>query len=113
MFFKKLNTRDFPMNIRTKHSDAIVNQLQGELFEGTGDLSASAEPVVFFGYKKDRFGIIGDMKLVYIDEDKVKWTIPEDGVLKKEAIELVGDGKKNDWKALPRMRVARRSTGNE
>lgn len=31
----------------------------------------------FFGYKKDKFGEICDPQLVYIDENKVKWTIIE------------------------------------
>ena len=72
IFFKKLDKNDMPMNIRTKMTDSIENQLQGRLFQGDEDPTA---PILFFGYKKNRFGELVDPKLVYIDENKVKWTI--------------------------------------
>lgn len=72
IFFKKLNKNDMPMNIRTKMTDSIGNQLQGRLFQGDEDPVA---PILFFGYKKNQFGELVDPKLVYIDENKVKWTI--------------------------------------
>ena len=34
-----------------------------------------ADPIVFFGYRKDKFGNITSPKLVYIDENHVKWVI--------------------------------------
>jgi len=72
VLFKKLNNKDMPMNITTSHSDAIMNQYQTSLFNNH---SFSINPILFFGYKKDKFGNIQNPKLVYIDEDQVKWTI--------------------------------------
>lgn len=72
ILFKKLDKNDMPMNIRTKMTDSIGNQLQGRLFQ---DDEAPTAPILFFGYKKNQFGELVDPKLVYIDENKVKWAI--------------------------------------
>lgn len=72
ILFKKLDKNDMPMNIRTKMTDSIENQLQGRLFQDDEDPAA---PILFFGYKKNRFGELVDPKLVYIDENRVKWAI--------------------------------------
>jgi hypothetical protein len=112
ILFKKLNGRNFPMNIKTKSSDAIINQLQGDLFDVTNDFAAAAEPIVFFGYKKDGLGVIGDMKLVYIDENKVKWTVVEDRICK--TAEIVDINKKEIREAAsPRVKVTKRIARNE
>lgn len=78
IFFKKLNKNDMPMNIRTKMTDSIENQIQGSLFEGDEDPIA---PILFFGYKKNKLGELVDPKLVYIDENKVKWTIDRSTII--------------------------------
>ena len=57
-----------PMNLRTKMTDSIENQLQGRLFQDDEDPTA---PILFFGYKKNQFGELVDPKLVYIEEYKV------------------------------------------
>ena len=72
ILFKKLNKDDMPMNIRTKMTDSIENQLPGRLFQDDEDPTA---PILFFGYKKNQFGELVDPKLVYIDENRVKWAI--------------------------------------
>ena len=69
---KKLNSKDMPMNVKTVLSDAIANQLQYSLFNDSPEV---ADPIVFFGYRKDKFGNIISPKLVYIDENHVKWVI--------------------------------------
>lgn len=74
VLFKKLNNKDMPMNIRTVLADAITNQLQLSLFNDSNEVF---DPIVFFGYQKDKFGNILSPKLVYIDEDKVKWIIDD------------------------------------
>lgn len=74
LLFKKLNSKDMPMNIKTRFSSSINNQEQGNLFDTNDD---GMEPILFFGYNKSRFGEIINPKLVYIDEDKVKWIITE------------------------------------
>lgn len=74
ILFKKLNNKNMPMNVRTCFSDSIENQLQGTLFEGDND---GTLPILFFGYKKDRFGQLHNPRVVYIDEGDVKWVIDE------------------------------------
>lgn len=74
VLFKKLDNKNMPMNIKTKYSLAITDQLAMSLFEET---TTAVDPILFFGYRKDRFGNIIDPKLVYIDDNKVNWTITE------------------------------------
>lgn len=77
VLFKKLNRKDKPMNIKTVHSSAISNQLQTSLFNNR---DFSINPILFFGYKKDKMGSIIDPKLVYIDEEQVQWTLTEKNI---------------------------------
>lgn len=74
ILFKKLNNKNMPMNIPTRFSSSIQNQERGCLFDMHDD---GTEPILFFGYNKNRIGEIINPKLVYIDEDKVGWTITE------------------------------------
>lgn len=74
MLIKKLNSKDMPMNIPTRFSSSIQNQEQGNLFDMYDD---GTEPILFFGYNKSSLGEIINPKLVYIDENKVRWTITE------------------------------------
>lgn len=74
VFFKKLNRKNMPMNIQTRLSSSIQNQEQGKLFD---ECDNGAEPIIFFGYNKNQFGEIVNPRLVYIDEDKVRFTITE------------------------------------
>ena len=50
------------------------------MFEG--DDSAKAEPVLIFGYTKDKMGQLVDPRIVYFDND-VKWELTKDDVLMK------------------------------
>ena len=72
VLFKKLNRKNMPMHIDSKVYQAIENQMQGTLFARNDDF---IEPILFFGYQKDKFGELQSPKLVYIDEFKVKWEI--------------------------------------
>tara|TARA_Y100000815_G_C13253039_1_gene466316 strand:- start:177 stop:848 length:672 start_codon:yes stop_codon:yes gene_type:complete len=72
ILFKKLNQKNRPMNIKTNSVNAISNQISLPLFN---EDSYIEEPILFFGYKRDRFGNISEPKLVYLDEDKVRWAI--------------------------------------
>lgn len=81
---KKLNSRNMPMNIKTKSSEAINFQLSLPLF----DVLDVTEPIIYFGYKKDRFGNIVDPKLVYVDEGNVSWTITESQLIKTTKIDF-------------------------
>ncbi|WP_298536018.1 hypothetical protein [uncultured Algibacter sp.] len=77
VLFKKLDRKNKPMNIQTKHVNSISNQMQLSLFN---DSSFFTEPILFFGYKKDKSGEIISPQLVYIDEDMVKWVISENDI---------------------------------
>ena len=76
ILIKKLNNKNMPMNIRTLNTEAINNQQMLPLF----DLPTITNPIVYFGYKKDRFGSVTEPKLVYVDESKVNWIITEDQI---------------------------------
>ncbi|OCB77973.1 hypothetical protein [Flavobacterium crassostreae] len=77
ILFKKLDNKNMPMNISTNFSSAISNQFTMSLFdEGT----TSIDPILFFGYKKDRLGNIVEPKLIYIDDNTLQWTITEDNI---------------------------------
>ena len=72
ILFKKLNKKDMPMNIPTKYSLSLTNQQQGSLFDKDDN---GSEPILFFGYNKNRFGEIINPKVVYIDENEIRSTI--------------------------------------
>lgn len=74
MLFKKLDSKGMPMNIKTKLSLSIENQLQGNLFNEEEDGSS---PIIFFGYTKTRFGELRNPRVVYIDEGKKRWELDE------------------------------------
>lgn len=78
IFVKKLDKHDKPSNIKTKHVNTVSNQLALPLFS---DEDAYTEPILFFGYSKDKQGEISSPRVVYIDEDQVKWIITENEVM--------------------------------
>lgn len=107
VLFKKLNKYGKPMNIPTTLVQAISNQLTLPLF---GSEHSTEDPILFFGYQKDRFGNIINPQLVYLDEDKVKWIITEKDIetplavqlpteASKVATPILKKGKENDRKA--------------
>ena len=89
IIIKKLNAKGKPSYIPTLLSDKILSQYQSDLFEG--DDSAKAEPVLIFGYTKDKMGQLVDPRIVYFDND-VKWELTKDDVLRKPVThEIVED----------------------
>lgn len=86
VLFKKLNGKNKPMNIKTLHSTSIMNQEQVSLFDSG---HKSIDPILIFGYKKDRFGNIFDPKLVYIDESEVQWTITKTSISTSDGLTSV------------------------
>lgn len=84
VFFKKLDKYGYPMNVKTKNVVEIANQQQGSLFNTSVEFSDTIEPNVFFGYKKDKWGNIVDLQLLFIDEGVVKWRIKEADILDNE-----------------------------
>jgi PP-loop superfamily ATP-utilizing enzyme len=81
VLFKKLDKNGLPMNIKTKASNAISNQLTLPLFE---EDSAEFEPILFFGYQKNEVGEIFNPRLTYIKDDKIKWVINEQHIETKD-----------------------------
>ncbi len=99
VLFKKLNGKNMPMNIKTSHATAISNQMQTSLFDND---RKSINPILIFGYKKDKLGNIFDPKLVYIDEDQVQWTLTEDIVQNNEDVKRLS--KVSIEKVMPKLK---------
>lgn len=76
LLFKKLNGKNKPMHTSTKLVNQILCQQQTSLFNSDAFIEVN-EPVLFVGYNMDQFSVITDVKIVYIDENKVKWIISE------------------------------------
>lgn len=101
ILFKKLNGKDRPMNINTKYSNAISNQFAMSLFE---EDVKSIDPILFFGYKKDKVGNIKEPKLVYIDDNLVKWTINEDNI--EQRYNIKSSNVEVTEKVMPKIKVS-------
>lgn len=84
---KKLNKYNKPMNVKTKNTVAIGNQMQLSLFEDE-DVS---DPVLFFGYRINSIGEIISPKLVFIDEDQVKWQITMDDIVETPILPIISE----------------------
>ncbi|MEO9533874.1 MAG: hypothetical protein ABJG68_02670 [Crocinitomicaceae bacterium] len=97
VLFKKFNAKGLPMNIKTKSVEAISQQLSFPLFD---DSTFVAEPILFFGYRKDKIGNIVDPKLVYIDEDQVKWTICNNDISTTKTVSIP----KEEKSVMPKLR---------
>mgnify|MGYP006943151397 CR=1 FL=1 len=77
ILFKKLNKKGYPMNIKTINSKSILAQnIVLELFSK----AETEEPILFFGYKKNKFGVYCDPQIVYIDEGTIQFTITESDI---------------------------------
>jgi hypothetical protein len=98
VLFKKFDNRGLPMNIKTKSADAISQQLSFSLFD---DSTFVAEPILFFGYRKDTLGNVLEPKLVYIDEEKVRWNITEQDIAKTKTIRIP----KEENIAMPKLKT--------
>lgn len=108
ILFKKFNKKGLPMNIKTKSVTAISQQLSIPLFD---DTTFVAEPILFFGYSKDSLGRIINPKLVYIDEDQVKWEINRDNISTTKTISIP----KEEKVAMPKLRneVVKKNVSNK
>jgi hypothetical protein len=111
IFFKKLDSKNRPMNIKTHYAVAIENQKQLNLFEESS--ADMFEPILFFGYKKDRFGDITDPRLVYIDESRIKWMITDTAVSKGEEILIGNLPKEAPFPVTPQIKAQRRKAAND
>lgn len=93
ILFKKLNSKGLPMNVRTKFADSIDSQLTLDLFQDEADAQNS---ILFFGYKKNSFGEIEDVKLVCIDNGTVKWEITEESIQRTIPISAISTSVNNE-----------------
>ncbi|WP_432411389.1 hypothetical protein [Rasiella sp. SM2506] len=108
ILFKKFNQKGLPMNIKTKSVTAISQQLSIPLFD---DSTYVAEPILFFGYSKDKFGNIVNPKLVYIDEDQIKWEISRDNISATKTLSIP----KEEKVAMPKLRdeIVKKNVSNK
>lgn len=99
VLFKKFDKKGLPMNIQTNSVAAISNQLSLSLF---GDSMDVFEPILFFGYQKDKFGVVKDPKLIYIDEERVEWVITADTVSTTKTVTMPKSTE--DAPAMPKLK---------
>ncbi|MCY0977072.1 hypothetical protein PGH12_07925 [Chryseobacterium wangxinyae] len=75
ILFKKLNGKGKPMNIKTINVQSILSQNQVlDLFANS---DFNDEPILYFGYQKNRFGQFVNPQLIYIDDGEVNFSINE------------------------------------
>ena len=106
VLFKKFDKKGMPMNIKTQRTDAISNQQVMPLFD---DSTLVYEPILFFGYEKNRIGEILNPRLVYIDESQVQWVINDDSV----SVTRFLNTKEEETTVLPKLKptVAKKASG--
>lgn len=67
---KKLDKKGLPMNVKTKHTDSINSQLTNSLFH---DADYVEDPIIYFGYERDKVGNFTCPRFIYIDDNQIKW----------------------------------------
>ncbi|AFM04010.1 hypothetical protein Fleli_1592 [Bernardetia litoralis DSM 6794] len=75
VLFKKLDNQGYPMNVKTRANQHILNQSQ--LLELFPESNYNNLPILFFGYKKNKFGLCVKPQLIYIDNEQVQFVIDE------------------------------------
>jgi hypothetical protein len=79
ILFKKLNSKGVPMNIKTANNQSILNQNHSlDLFS---DTEYNDEPILYFGYQKNKFGSYVNPQVVYIDDAHINFTIDENDIV--------------------------------
>lgn len=73
ILFKKLNTKGYPMNIKTINVQSILNQNQ--VLDLFADSDYNDEPILYFGYQKNRFNEYVNPQLIYIDDNEIRFSI--------------------------------------
>jgi hypothetical protein len=76
ILFKKLDSKGFPMNIKTLNVQSILNQNQ--VLDLFAESDYNDKPILYFGYQKNRLGEYVNPQLIYIDEGEIKFSILED-----------------------------------
>lgn len=78
ILFKKLNDKGFPMNTKTNNVQNILNQSQ--ILDLFSESDYNDEPILYFGYQKDKTGQYCNIQLVYIDEGNIVFTVTEEDI---------------------------------
>lgn len=89
ILFKKLNAKGYPMNIRTINVQSILNQNQ--VLDLFADSDYNDEPILYFGYQKNRFNEYVNPQLIYIDDNEVKFSISAEDMDSGLYVGKVGD----------------------
>lgn len=78
ILFKKLDKNGYPMNIKTNNIQSILNQnLTLDLFT---ESDYNDEPILYFGYQKNRIGEFVNPQLIYIDEGNIEFAINQSDI---------------------------------
>jgi len=77
ILFKKLDKFGYPMNFKTVSVTSILNQDQLNLFGETG---YTEDPILFFGYVKNKLGAFVEPQIIYIDEGVIQFRLTSDDV---------------------------------
>lgn len=73
ILFKKLDKKGLPMNIATTNVQGILQQHKTlDLFSQS---AYNEDPILYFGYQKNKIGELVNSQIVYIDEGKIDFTI--------------------------------------
>ncbi len=78
ILFKKLDGKNMPMNIKTGNVQSILSQNQ--VLDLFAESDYNDEPILYFGYQKDRYGQYVNPQLIYIDEGVIKFSIGKDSM---------------------------------
>lgn len=76
ILFKKLNGKGYPMNIKTNNVQSILNQSQ--VLDLFAESDYNDEPILYFGYQKNRFNDYVNPQLIYIDGNEIKFSISQE-----------------------------------
>lgn len=87
IIIKKLSGENKPAYVPTILSGKILSQVQTDLFPG--DVSAKAEPVLIFGYTRDRLGQYVDPRIVYYN-DGPRWIIGMEDFMQRTTVAQSG-----------------------
>lgn len=93
ILFKKLDKKGYPMNIKTLNIQSILNQNQSlDLF---AESDYNEDPILYFGYKKDKIGNYVQPQLIYIDEEKIQFSLNEHDIeiqieIEENKVEKIG-----------------------
>jgi hypothetical protein len=78
VMFKKLNSKGYPMNIKTINIQSILNQHR--MLDLFADTDYNDDPILYFGYQKNKSGAYVNPQLIYIDNGRVQFSINESDI---------------------------------